>query len=110
MSKSVLPAEEPIGVGSPPDKEVNNVEVINVSSEGGDQVWSHNKEDVWHSDVHETLPPACTVKLCGFVKFSWNVLQNTSDLHDGVRNTNPKVDENNRNPCPSSILKNGSGE
>ena len=32
-------------------------------------------------------------------------MQNTSDLHDCVRNTNPKVDENNGNPCPCSVLE-----
>ena len=96
MSKSVLPADAPQG-WSTAGEQINHIKVIHITRKGGNKVRRHNEEDIWQSHVDVALPPVCTIQFCSFVKFCWNILQNTSNLHNGIWNTHPQVNNNNGN-------------
>ena len=81
----------------------NDVEIIHIAGEGGDQVRSEHEDDVRHGDLREDLPPVGTVDLRRLILIGRNVLQNTSDLHDGVRNTDPQVDDDYGDTGPSGV-------
>lgn len=51
----------------------------------------------------------CTVNLCSLIQLFRNVLQNTSYLHHGIRNSNPQIDHDHGNSRPCSICEEWQG-
>ena len=81
------------GVRAAAGEEVDDVEVVDVADEGGEQGRSGDEEDVWHRDLPELRPGGRAVDARGFVEVLGDVHQDARGGEDGIRDTDPHVDQ-----------------
>ena len=89
--------------GATTGQQENNIEVIHVSDKAGQQIRTSDKQHVGQGNLGVLFPNACTIHLSRLIQIGRNVHQNTSCHQHQVRDTDPDVDQNDRNSCPSLV-------
>src|SRR5699024_7398325 len=86
-------------------KQVDDVEVVDVAGEGGDQVGGGHIQHIGQRDAEEGLESVCAVNLGGFIQLGRDVLQNAGQLQKGVGHADPDVDDDDGHPRPGRVGK-----
>ena len=93
--------------GATAGQKVDNVKVVDIAGELGNDVGCHYEDHVGKGNVGELLHHVGTVDTGSFILFGRDILQNAGDLHNGIGNTDPQVNNNDGHSCPGGIGEEG---
>src|SRR5699024_3988302 len=96
-----------VGDGVAARQQVDDVEVVDVAGEGGDQVRGGDVEHIGQGDAEEGLHRIGAVHGGGLVQIGGDVLQHAGQLQQGVGHAHPDVDQDDGDPGPGRVGEEG---